>query len=108
MTKNLISNNLYDIRKKIEQLKYDLNELGDPVIFLPEMIASSNLLRSNEFLLKSNNIQNELLSLYDVYSESMNELLSSVFEIQDDLKSILIEQSSLIDSKPKTKPLPRL
>ena len=105
MTENLISHNLYDIRKKIEQLKYDLNELGIPVTSLPEIITSSNLLRSNEFLLKSDKIKTNLISLYNIYSESMNNLLSSVFEIQNDLKSILTEQSSLI--KPKSKPKPK-
>ena len=35
------------------------------------------------------------------YSESLEELLSSVFEIQTDLKDILKEQSSLISSQTK-------
>ena len=103
MTENLISDNIYDLRKNIEHLKYELSELGDPVTDIPEMISSSNLLRSNEYLLKSDQKKTNLISAYAQYSTSMEILLSSLFEIQTDLKDILHEQSSLIGSKSKPK-----
>ena len=43
----------------------------------------------------------ELLSYYVQYSEALEELLSSVFDIQHDLKEILKEQSSIILSQTK-------
>ena len=89
-----ISKNIYDLRKDIELIENELVELGDPVQDIPEMISSSNLLRSNEFLLKSDQKKTSLISAYAQYSTSMETLLSSLFEIQTDLKNILHEPVS--------------
>ncbi len=99
---------IYDLRKKIQQIQADLNQLGEPVSEMPELITSANLLRSNEYLSKTNEKKTELLSTYEQYSVALEELLSSVFDIQNDLKEILTQQSSMISrikkrSKKKTK-----
>jgi len=96
-----ISNNIYDLKSKIQQIQRELDDLGDPISNIPEMINSTNLLRSNQFLLKHDEKKNNLLSVYAQYSNSMELLLSSVFEIQLQLKDILKEQSLMIS--PKTK-----
>ena len=88
-------NALYALRKKIQDIQYELNALGDPIQDLPELISSANLLRSNEYLLKSNEKKSELLSTYEEYVTSLENLLSTVFGIQSELKEILKEQSSL-------------
>ncbi|MBL7001918.1 MAG: hypothetical protein ISR80_04090 [Nitrosopumilus sp.] len=90
-----------DLRKKIQQIKGDLDELGEPVSEIPELITSANLLRSNEYLSKVNEKKTQLLAAYEQYSITMEKLLSSVFEIQNDLKEILKKQSSMIFSKRK-------
>jgi len=101
---------IYDLRKKIQQIQSDLDQLGEPASEIPELITSANLLRSNEYLLKVNEKKTELLSTYAQYSEALQELLSTVFDIQNDLKEIVKEQSSMIPSqrkkysKTKTKP----
>ena len=92
---------IYDLRKKIHEIKYDLNQLGESPSEIPEMITSANLLRSNEFLLKTNEKKTELVSTYEQYSEALEAMLSSVFEIQKDLKEILKTQSSMITTKKK-------
>ena len=107
MVDDKISKNIYDLRKEIELIENELSELGDPVSDIPEMISNSNLIRSNEYFLKSDQKKTDLISLYAQYSGSMEVLLSSVFEIQTELKDVLHEQSLLIDSKrskPKSKP----
>ena len=107
MVDDKISKNIYDLRKDIELIENELSELGDPVSDIPEMISNSNLIRSNEYFLKSDQKKTDLISLYAQYSGSMEVLLSSVFEIQTELKDVLHEQSLLIDSKrskPKSKP----
>ena len=108
LTKIGVGEMIYDIRKKIQEIQLDLDDLEKPVPQIPELITSANLLRSNEYLSKVNEKKTDLLYAYAQYSESLEELLSSVFEIQTDLKDILKEQSSLISSqtkqrKPKTK-----
>ena len=92
---------IYDLRKKIQQIQADLNQLGDPISEMPELITSANLLRSNEYLSKANEKKTELLSVYEQYSVALEELLTSVFDIQNDLKEILKAQSSMISSQRK-------
>lgn len=90
-----------NLRKNIQNIKSDLDQLDEPVSEIPELITLTNLLRSNEYLSKVNDKKTELLSAYVLYSEAMEELLSTAFEIQNDLKEILRDQSSIISSKTK-------
>jgi len=99
---------IFDLRKQIQQIQADLNQLGDPVSEIPELISSANLLRANEYLSKANEKKTELLSVYAQYSSALENILSSVFDIQNDLKEIVKHQSSIISkskkrSKTKTK-----
>jgi hypothetical protein len=95
---------IYSLRRKIQQIHLELDMLNDSLKEIPELISSANLLRRNEHLLKLNEKKSELLSVYKQYSESLEDMLSAVFEIQGDLKNILKEQSSLISSKKTSKP----
>ena len=97
-----VGNIIYDLRKKIQQAEADLAQLGEPVSDIPELVETANLIRSNEYLQKANLKQTELLEIYQKYSDALEELLSIVFEIQNDLKEIVKEQSSLILKPKKT------
>ena len=107
---------MYNLRKKVQLGRSDLDRLDKQISELPELITSANLLRSNEHLLKINDKKTDLLLTYRQYSQALEELLASVFEIQKDLKDILKEQSSIIadqlaaesdlQSKPKHKSQP--
>ncbi len=106
MTKINTGELIYDLRKKIQHIQADLEQLGEPASEIPELITSANRLRSNEYLSKTNEKKTELLSAYVQYSNVLEELLSSVFDIQNDLKEILKDQSSMISArrkKPKSK-----
>ena len=96
-SEKLISN----LREKIQQIQDDLNQLGDPVSEIPELISSANLLRANEYLSKANEKKTELLTVYEQYSVTLENLLSSVFDIQNDLKDILKHQSSMLSKTKK-------
>jgi len=97
----------YSLKKKINDLQLELDVLDEPTKELPELISSANLLRSNEYLQKINEKKSELLSTYKQYSKSLEEILSTVFEIQNELKIILREQSAMItSSKTKVKKKP--
>ncbi len=95
--KKLINN----LRKNVQNIQFDLDQLGGPVSEIPELVISANLLRSNEYLSKANDKKTELLSAYAQYSETLEELLLTTFEIQNDLKEILRDQSSLISKRKK-------
>ena len=88
---------IYSIRKKIQDLQSELATLDRSVHDVPELISSANLLRSNEHLSKINEKKTELISYYIQYSEYLENMLSTVFEIQNDLKNILKEQSAIIN-----------
>lgn len=89
---------IYEIRKEIQAIQLELDAL-DPISDMPELITSANLLRSNEYLTKVTKKQSELLSAYDNYSKALEEMLDSVFDIQQDLTTLLKEQSKLIPDK---------
>lgn len=92
---------IYELRKTIQVIQLELDELGGPVSDMPELITSANLLRSNEHLTKMSEKQSELLSAYGKYSKALEDMVTMVFDIQNDLKNLLKEQSNLIsDQKP--------
>lgn len=92
---------IYELRKTIQDIQSELDELGGPVSDMPELITSANLLRSNEHLSKVTKKQSELLSAYRHYSKALEDMVDAIFDIQNDLKNLLKEQSKLIsDQKP--------
>ena len=96
---------IYQIRKQIQKITLELNDLEDDSKNIPELITSTNLLRSNDHLLEINLKRSELTSAYKQYSKKLEQMLATVFDIQQDLKEILKTQSTLIakkDSKKKT------
>ena len=107
MTKQNSGKDIIELRKKIHKIQEELNQLNQPVPEIPELIVSANLLRSNEHLSKLNEKKTALLITFSEYSKILEELLSSVFEIQNDLKEILKEQSSMIIDQPKSKSSPK-
>ena len=98
---------IYELRKKIQQIESELLELNKFSSNIPELIESTNLLRTNDHLLEINSKNTELLAAYKQYAEELEKMFDTVFAIQKDLKEILITQTSLISeqkSKKKSKP----
>jgi len=95
---------IYELRKKIQTITGELNYLESDSDDIPELIKSTNLLRSNDHLLELNQKKSELTSTYQQYSKELENMLATVFEIQKDLKEILKIQTSLIsEQKPPKK-----
>lgn len=93
---------IYELRKQIQKITRELSDLESNSKDIPELIKSTNLLRSNDHLLEVNHKKTELTSAYGKYSKELEQMLATVFEIQKDLKEILKTQSSLIpENKPK-------
>ena len=103
MSKLGVGEIIYEFSKKIQDIKLELDELGGPTSDMPELITSTNLLRSNEYLAKVSKKQSELLSAYGQYSKVLEDMITVVFDIQNDLKDILREQSNLISNKKSRK-----
>ena len=97
---------IYELRKQIQKITSDLENLEIDSKNIPELISSTNLLRSNDHLNEINHKKSELISVYQQYSNQLEQILATVFDIQKDLKEILKTQSSLMsenDSKKKAK-----
>ena len=90
---------IYELRKTIQVIQLELDELGGPASDMPELITSANLLRSNEHLTKVSKKQSELLSAYGKYSKALEDMIAIVFDIQNDLKNLLKVQSNLISDQ---------
>ena len=103
MSKLGVGEIIYEFSKKIQDIKSELDELGGPTSDMPELITSANLLRSNEYLAKVSKKQSELLSTYGQYSKVLEDMIAMVFDIQNDLKNILREQSNLISDRKSRK-----
>jgi len=96
-----------DLRKKIQNIKLELDQLGGPIQNMPELITSANLLRSNEHLNKVSEKQFELISAYEQYSVSLEDITKTIFGIQNDLKNLLKEQSKLISDEQSKVSIPK-
>lgn len=66
------------LKQKINQLKLELVQLEESNIPVPELINSTNLLRSNEILSKTNDKKSELLSLYESYFQELDATLRKI------------------------------
>jgi len=98
LSTNAVGKIIYEFSKKIQEIKSELDALGGSTSDMPELIHSANLLRSNEHLTKVSNKQSELLSIYGQYARALEDMITVVFDIQNDLKNILRAQSELIST----------
>jgi chromosome segregation ATPase len=92
---------IYELRKEIQKLTFELKKLDNSSSDMPELIESANLLRSNKHLAEVNSKRSELISNYKQYSKELEKMLATVFDIQKDLKEILKTQSSIISKQKK-------
>lgn len=97
-----IGTTIYNLRKQIQEIRSELNSITafEPS---PELIDSANLLRSNQYLDKKIQKQTQLIEAYLEYSMALEGMLSTLFEIQNDLKDVLKDQLSLLSSQRKKK-----
>jgi len=94
---------IYELRKQIQKITFELKNLDNSSSDIPELIESANILRSNEHLVEVNLKRSELISTYKDYSKELEQMLATVFDIQQDLKEILKTQTSLISEQKKSK-----
>ena len=87
-----IRQNIYDLHMKIEKL-------GDPPAPIVGLVDSTNILRTNEYLGRADNLKTDLILSYENYSELLESLAKSVIDIQAGLLEILREQSAMMEKK---------
>ena len=88
-----------ELQNKIIQIKKELSEINKEEKPLPEFIDSTNILRSNEYLKKSNDIKSRLLISYEEYTNELENLVSSISKIKSNITNL----KSRIKSRKKPK-----
>lgn len=97
-----LGNNLNELKIRIQQIRQDLDLLGEPNLPLDQMIISTNILRQNEYLVKADVKKTDLIAAYAEYAKQLEQIVTSLFSIQTDLKDLIKTEASLIESeKPK-------
>ncbi|MEO9309101.1 MAG: hypothetical protein ABI337_02275 [Nitrososphaera sp.] len=87
---------LAELKLRVQKAHEDLAQLGSPAPPLPEMINTTNIIRINEYLTKSNEGKTRLISAYEDYTKKLEEIVASLLSIQADLKDIVKTEASLI------------
>jgi prefoldin subunit 5 len=98
-----LGNNLNELKTRIQKLQQEIADLGQPSIPLENMIDATNTLRQNEFLAKSDSKKTELIAAYSEYVKNLEQITSSLFSIQAELKDLIKAEASLIESEPAPK-----
>lgn len=99
-----LGNNLNELKARIQKAHEDLVNLGEPSKPMEEMIGVTNVLRLNEYLTKTDEKKTSLISDYAEYTKQLEQIVSSLFSIQSELKELIKTEAALIasdDSKPK-------
>jgi len=104
--KSLSFKAINDLKNRINQAQSDLAKLEEPNKQIPELINSTNLLRSNEFLTKTNTKKTELLSLYELYFKEIENVLVEIKKIRIELKNSLKSKSKKPSKKRKRRKKP--
>lgn len=92
-----LGNNLSELKMRIQQVQEEISQLGSPEPVMPEMINTTNALRLNEYLRKSDEKKTALNSAYDEYTRQLEQIVSLLLSIQVDLKDIIKAEASIID-----------
>ena len=99
------ANKIKELQTRIEKLKHDLSTIKQLEQPQPELINSTNMLRTNEYLTREIQQQSELLSLYEKYSKELENLVVSTSEIKFKIKQL---KSKIRSKKSIKKPKRRI
>jgi len=83
-----IGKKISELQKKIVLTKKELSEINALEQPLPEFINATNLLRSNEYLQKSNEKKSQLLIAYEEYTNELENLVSNIAYIKGSIHNL--------------------
>ena len=101
-----IGKKISELQKKIVLTKKELSEINTLEQPLPEFINTTNLLRSNEYLQKSNEKKSQLLIAYEEYTNELENLVSNIAQIKGSIHNLKsnFKTHKKIKKKVKSKP----
>ena len=98
-----LGNNLNELKMRILHIQDEISQLGSPEPVMPEIINTTNALRLNEYLTKSDEKKTALNAAYDDYTRHLEQIVSTLLSIQVDLKDIIKAEASIIDEQESQK-----
>ena len=98
-----ISNKIRELQNKIIQIKIELSEINKDEKPLPELINTTNMLRSNERLRKANDTKSKLLTAYQEYTNELENLISTISKIKGNITTLKSRLHSRKKSKTRVK-----
>ncbi|MGQ0791839.1 MAG: hypothetical protein ACT4NJ_06420 [Nitrosopumilaceae archaeon] len=104
-----IGKKISELQKKIVIIKKELSEINTLEQPLPEFINTTNLLRSNEYLQKSNEKKSQLLIAYEEYTNELENLVSNIAHIKGSIHNLKsrFKTCKKIKKKVRNKTAPR-
>jgi len=104
-----IGKKVSELQKKIVLAKKELSEINTLEQPLPEFINTTNMLRSNEYLQKSNENNSQLLIAYEEYTNELENLVSNIAQIKASIHNLKshFKTHKKIKKKIKSKTKPR-
>jgi len=101
-----IGKKISELQKKIVIAKKELSEINTLEQPLPEFINTTNMLRLNESLQKSNEKKSQLLIAYEEYINELENLVSNIAKIKDSIHHLKssYKKHKKIKKKVKSKP----
>jgi len=96
-------NKLSELQKRIEQTKQELGQIKQLEKPMAEFINTTNVIRSNEYLLKEIQTHAKLASVYEEYSLELEKMVLSTSVIKLKIKKLKSRIKSRKKSKTKTK-----
>jgi len=90
----LAAKTIGELKRKIIQTTNELSALSKDQNPIPELINSTNLLRTNDFLTKTGEKKSELLIAYDQYTKQLENTLTKIIKIQEQLKKLVKKRST--------------
>ena len=100
---SFVENKLSEIKKIIEQTKQELEKIKKHEKPMPEFINTTNVIRSNEYLLKEIQTHSKLVSVYEKYSQELEKMVLSTSVIKSKIKQLKSRINPRKKSKTKTK-----
>ena len=91
------------LQQKITQAKQELDEIRKLEQPMPELINTTNMLRTNEYYAKANEKQSKLLITYEEYIKELEKIVLSTSIIKTKIKSLKSRSKPRKTTKKKTK-----
>jgi hypothetical protein len=99
-----LGSNLNELKIRIKKAKEELERMGTTEQPLPEMINTTNILRANEYLTKTDQSKTNLIFAYEEYTKQLEDLAVSLLSIQSDLRDIVKTEASMMEKTARRKP----